>query len=113
MEEFVSGRLDLVGLRRLRIRDAVGNEVELDEVADLDVAARFGQQVTAMGQAVIGSRGQVTSLVGARIEQFVMPAWETPQVPELRGLQQSQPDVAGVDGIDEDEVAAFLELIGR
>ncbi|WP_410949537.1 hypothetical protein [Pseudonocardia nantongensis] len=88
--------------------------MELDEVADRDVAARFaGQQVTATGQAAIGSRGQVTSLVGARIEHFVVPAWKAPQVPELSGLQQSQPDLACVDGIDEDEVAAFLELIGR
>lgn len=112
----VSGRLDLVDLRRrrLRIRDAVGNDVQLDDVADLDHSARFvGQQVTATGDAVLGSRGQVTTLVGARIEQLVMPGWEARQVPELSGLQQGQHDVSGVDGIDEDEVAAFLELIGR
>ena len=110
----MSGRLDLVEPRRLRIRDAVGNDVELDEVADPDVAARFvGQQVTATGEAVLGSRDQVTSLVGARIEQFVMQGWEAPQAPEFSGRQQPQPGVAGVDGIDEDEVAAFLELICR
>lgn len=112
----MSGRLDLVDLRRrrLRIRDAIGNDVQLDEVADLDAAGPLvGRQVTATGEAVLGSRGQVTTLVGARIEQFVMPDWEAPQVPEISGLQQAQHDVSGVDGIDEEEVAAFLDLIGR
>ncbi|MFP5021908.1 hypothetical protein [Pseudonocardia phyllosphaerae] len=112
----VSGRLDLVDLRRelLRVRDAVGNEIRLEDVVGVDDASRLiGQQVTATGEAVLGSRGQVTMLVGARIEQLDMPDWTAPEMPDL-GPRPARTDgaVGGLD-VDDDEVSAFLELIGR
>ncbi|MCM3849990.1 hypothetical protein ND486_27750 [Pseudonocardia sp. DR1-2] len=110
----VSGDLDLVDLRRgrLRIRDAFGNDVQLDTVANVDEAARLvGGQVTATGEAVLGARGQVVSLVDATVERLQMPSWTAPS---LDGMDFSRtPLTGGVEGVDEDEVAAFLELIGR
>ena len=116
MEKLWSGRLHLLGPRTdgLWIRDAVGNDVRLDEVADLDMAVRFvGDQVTATGRALLGGRGQVTTLVGARIERLVMPNWATPRILEACGIRRTRDVMSGVDGVDEQEVAAFLGLIGR
>lgn len=112
----VSGRLDLVDLRRrrLRIRDAVGNDVQLENVSGLDGAGPLvGRQVTATGDAVLGARGQVTTLFAPRIEPLVMPDWQAAGLPKFSGSVPVECTASGVDGIDEDEVAAFLELIGR
>ncbi|GAA1383910.1 hypothetical protein GCM10009613_13970 [Pseudonocardia kongjuensis] len=110
----VSGDLDLVDLRRgrLRIRDAFGNDVQLETVLNVDEAARLvGGQVTATGEAVLGARGQVLSLVDATVERLELPSWTAPS---LEGVDFSRtPLIGGVEGVDEDEVAAFLELIGR
>jgi len=110
----VSGELDLVDLRRgrLRVRDALGNDVQLDAVANVDEAARLvGEQVTATGDAVLGSRGQITSLEAAFVERLEAPSWVPPRVEDVDFGRRI--DTGGVEGVDDDEVTTFLELIGR
>jgi hypothetical protein len=110
----VSGELDLVDLRRgrLRVRDALGNDVQLDAVANVDEAARLvGEQVTATGTAVLGSRGQITSLEAAFVERLEAPTWVLPRVEDVDFGRRI--DTGGVEGVDDDELTAFLELIGR
>lgn len=109
----VSGRLDLVDLRRprFRIRDFVGNDVHLDQVSDADtVARRVGTLVTATGEAILGSRGQVTTLVGAVIEPTQSPGWTTPSLEDAFHGAEAPAD-GGIDGVDADEVTTFLALI--
>jgi hypothetical protein len=110
----VSGELDLVDLRRgrLRVRDVLGNDVQLEAVANVDEAARLvGEQVTATGDAVLGSRGQITSLEAAFVERLETPSWVLPRVEDVDFGRRM--DTGGVEGVDDDEVTTFLELIGR
>lgn len=109
----VSGRLDLVDLRRarFRVRDAAGNDVRLEQVSRAGDAARLaGEVVTATGEAVLGSRGQITSLRRVRIEPTPWPAWAAPSLTDV-DLSSAAPPTTGIDGVDDDEVAAFLALI--
>ena len=109
----VSGRLDLVDLQRsrFRVRDAVGNDVPAQHVADADDAARLaGEIVTATGEAVLGSRGQITSLRTVRIEPAGWRGWAAPSLADV-DFDFSAPPTTGVEGVDDDEVAAFLALI--
>ena len=109
----VSGRLDLVDLRRarFRLRDAAGNDVRLEQVARADDAARLaGEIVTATGEAVLGARGQITSLRRVRVEPARWPAWSAPSLADL-DLTVPVPATTGIEGVDDDEVAAFLALI--
>jgi hypothetical protein len=83
----VSGTLDLVDLRRrrFRIHDRAGNDVTLDEVTNASEAARHvGTLVTATGDATLGSRSQVVSLLGAVVEATELPTWS--QVPLAEAL---------------------------
>jgi hypothetical protein len=109
----VSGRLELVDLRkaRFRIRDAVGNDVHLERVPNADDAARhLGELVTATGDAMLGTRGQVASLIGARVEPTGLPVWTPPTLADV-DFGSAAPSTEGIDGVDDDEVAAFLALI--
>lgn len=109
----VSGRLDLVDLQtgRFRIRDAVDNAVHLERVTDADEVARLvGELVTATGEAVLGTRGQVVSLVDATVDSTEWPDWTPPSLADVQ-FASTAPAAVGVDGVDDDEVAAFLALI--
>ena len=109
----VSGRLELVDLRkaRFRIRDAVGNDVHLERVPNADETARhLGELVTATGEAMLGTRGQVASVIGARVEPVELPDWTPPSLADV-DFGSAAPSTMGIDGVDDDEVAAFLAMI--
>jgi hypothetical protein len=109
----VSGTLDLVDLRRrrFRIHDRAGNDVVLDDVANATEASRHvGTLVTATGDATLGSRSQVVSLLGAVVEATELPTWS--QVPLAEALVgATAPPTGGIPGVDDDEVSGFLALI--
>lgn len=107
----VSGRLDRVDLRqaRFRIRDAVGNDITLDRVADADEAGQLvGRTVTATGEASLGARGQIVSLTGASIVAVSFPEWSAP-VSDLSDAVA--PPSGGIPGVTEAEVRDFLASI--
>lgn len=109
----VSGRLDLVDLRRarFRLRDAFGNDIHLERVEAAEEAARLvGEIVTATGEALLGSRGQITAVTAATIVPAEWPEWTTPSLADV-DLSSSTPPTTGIDGVDDEEVAAFLRMI--
>lgn len=109
----VTGQLDLVDLRRsrFRIRDRAGSDIRLDQVVNANDAARLvGDIVTATGEATIGNRGQIVSLIGAVVEPTQLPQWTTAGLADaISGA--SPPPSGGIPGIDHDEVTEFLALI--
>ncbi|MGH3565224.1 MAG: hypothetical protein ACRDRH_04170 [Pseudonocardia sp.] len=107
----VSGRLDLVDLRRarFRIRDAVGNDIVLLEVANVDDAAQLvGQPVTALGEGDLGARGQILAVKGARVTPTGVLTW-TPPVVAIGDA--TLPPVGGLTGVTAAEVDEFLASI--
>lgn len=110
-ETVVTGHLDLVDLRkaRFRLRDAVGNDITLADVLDAhDAAHLVGRQVTAVGEGVIGSRGQITSVNSAQISAAEMPDWPSPL---LTLGSASAPSLAGIPGVTDEDIDDFLALI--
>ncbi len=109
----VSGRLDLIDLRRsrFRIRDRAGNDIPLEQVTNAaDVARLAGDVVTATGTATIGSRGQVVSLTGAEVEATRLPDLAPPPLAEVLA-DAAPPPTAGIADISDEEVTEFLALI--
>jgi hypothetical protein len=109
----VSGRLDLVDLRRarFRLRDAVGNDINLERVKAAEDAARLvGEVVTATGEAVLGSRGQIIGLTTASVVPDEWPDWTPPSLADI-DFTFSAPPTTGIEGVDDNEVAAFLRMI--
>lgn len=104
----VSGRLDLVDLRRsrFRIRDAAGNDILLLRVVNVSDAARLvGRPVTARGEATLGPRGQIIAVSGADVAVTEMPSWTLPAVVLI---DATSPPTGGVDGVTPVEVEGFL-----
>jgi hypothetical protein len=80
-ETAVTGRLEAVDLKapKFRIRDDVGNGIDLDEVADAETAAPLvGRRTRATGSGLLGARGQLKSLAGAVVEPDPLPATWVP-----------------------------------
>ena len=112
----VSGHLHLVDLAaaRFRLRDAAGNDVLLDGVVDADrMAGLVGELVTAAGEVRRDARGRVTALVVVQVEPLVWPTWRTPTLADVDFISPRSPVSAGIEGVDDAEVAAFLALIRR
>jgi len=108
----VSGQLDLVDLRRsrFRIRDQVGNDIALEQVANASAAAPLvGTSVTAIGEAILGVRGQIVALVEATVASTPVPDWIVPALTESM-MNATPPPTGGIADVDDDEVAAFLAL---
>lgn len=106
----VSGRLDLVDLRRarFRIRDAVGNDIVLLKVANIDEAARLvGQSVTALGEGDLGARGQIVAVTGAIVTATGVLAW----IPPVVAVGATSPPADGLTGVTAAEVDEFLASI--
>jgi hypothetical protein len=107
----VSGRLDLVDLRRsrFRIRDAVGNDIMLLNVVDAEAAAQLvGRSVTAVGEAQIGPRDQIVAVTGADVTATEMPTWASP----VLGLgDASAPPTGGLAGVTAVEIDDFLAAL--
>jgi len=109
----VSGRLEAVDLKtsRFRIRDDVGNAISLRDVADAEVAAALvGQRTTATGQAILGSRGQVSGLNAPSLAPAPLPEqWRPGQTQDWAvALSAPGPDPAGINGFTGQDVDDFL-----
>ena len=107
----VTGRLDLVDLRRarFRIKDAVGNDIHLHDVADAaDAAQLVGRLVTASGDATFGTRGQMLALYSPHLRATEPLRWS---LPRWDPSAATPPVADGISGVSEGEVAEFLELI--
>lgn len=110
----VTGDLDLVDLRtrKFRVRDAVGNDVVLEDVGNAaEAAALVGQRVRAVGTGVRGGRGQITKLVEPHVSDALMPAaWldRRPATLDSVFVTRSAPSLDGVPGVDDVELEALL-----
>jgi hypothetical protein len=110
----VTGDLDLVDLRtrKFRVRDAVGNDVVLEDVRNaVEAAALVGQRVRAVGTGVRGARGQIAKLVEPHVSEADMPAeWLDRGPADLNGIfaARSAPSLDGVPGVDDAELEALL-----
>lgn len=112
----VSGLLEKVdlGTHAFRIRDAVGNGIDLQRVPnDRHVAGFIGRQITAEGPAVMDRRGRLSALASPAIRLDLHPArdWTVPPDVPLAEILESAPgpDPSGVIDLSDDELAAFLE----
>lgn len=110
----VTGDLDLVDLRtrKFRIRDAVGNDVVLEDVENASEAATLvGQRVRAVGTGVRGPRGQISKLVEPYVSDAGMPAdWRDRDAGDLASIftTGAAPSLDGVAGVDDAELEALL-----
>ena len=113
-----AGRLEKVDLHshKFRLRDDVGNTVQLRRVADDAAAARLvGQWVYAEGMATLSPSGRVVVLDDARVHETVDPVAEFRQhdVVSPDEILASAPGPDPNGGVDptEEEWAAFLQAI--
>ncbi|OBF49250.1 hypothetical protein [Mycolicibacterium monacense] len=113
-----AGWLEKVDLHShtFRIRDDVGNTVELRRVADDKAAGRLvGQWVTAEGDATLSPSGRVVALNHARVRETGDPAAEFlgSRVVPLDEILASAPGPDPNGGIDltDEEAAEFLRAI--
>ncbi len=110
----VTGDLDLVDLRtrKFRVRDAVGNDVVLEDVGNAAEAATLvGQRVRAVGTGVRGARGQIVKLVEPHVTNADVPAaWldRRPAILDSIFTVRSAPNPVGVLGVDDAELEALL-----
>ena len=112
-ETAVTGRLEAVDLKagKFRIRDDVGNSIDLDDVVDAEaVAPLIGERTRAIGLGVLGARGQLKSLAGATVERAPLPsAWVPGQLVDWSvALGAPGPDPNGVEGFSDEDVEEFL-----
>ena len=110
----LSGRLVPVDVRcaGFRILDAVGNVIDLVEVGDAGAIARLiGEVVTVTGAAVRGPDGRLLGVAATSVAMAALPTWPTPTLPTFDNAKS--PPMTGIDGVDDDEVAAFLALLRR
>jgi hypothetical protein len=110
----MTGRLDKVDLRarKFRVRDDVGNDVTLEDVADIDAAATLiGQRVVATGVAE-RENGRVVRIVEPSIAAEDLPAnwFEVPASVVPIGLPIPK---GGISGISTTDVEEFLEEMRR
>ncbi|MFC6715103.1 hypothetical protein [Branchiibius cervicis] len=109
------GILEMVDLAsdRFRIRDAVGNKIDLVDVVDSDVVAHLvGVEVAATGGLVMGSGSHRTRLMSPTVvaatpvfKLLGVPATKT--VEELVAEASQAPPAEPLD-LTDDELAAFL-----
>lgn len=111
----VTGRLEKVDLHthNFRVKDDVGNNIELEAVPQADDVARLiGARVRAEGAAMRSRAGRLTGLVEPTIEPHQPPGVQLGGIPanSIGDLLQSAPgpDPAGAVDLDEDELAGFL-----
>lgn len=109
------GRLEKVDLRshEFRVRDDVGNAVDLRHVEGDTVAGKLvGQWVAATGRATLTAAGRLVALEDARVEEVEDPGapYTDRAVVTIETILASAPgpDPAGAIDLDEEELAAFL-----
>lgn len=114
----VTGLLEKVDLHShaFRIRDDVGNTIELTQVPhDRAVATLIGSHITAMGHGVRNRSGRLTleaPVIGS--EQHPVHASRVPSAIPLSEILDASPgpSPAGAVELTDEEYAAFLEAIG-
>lgn len=116
VETSISGWLEKVDIHshELRIRDDVGNTLNLlDVVDDLAASALLGARVIASGQAVRGRDGRLLGVQSPAVTPFtsVVPQHGPQERTAWPSIQGPDPD-GGVD-LTDDEFASFLQVIGR
>lgn len=108
----VTGLLEAVDIRanRFRVRDDIGNDIRIEDVADLESAAQLiGHRVVATGVAERDGRNRVRLveplLVAERLPDnwFLLPPDQSP-------LRAQFPDTPVAD-VTDDEIEAFLAEI--
>ncbi|MGI8415024.1 MAG: hypothetical protein ACR2P2_02225 [Nakamurella sp.] len=116
-EAAVAGRLEKVDLRShtFRIRDDVGNTLQLKDVPNDGLAARLiGGRVLARGAAIRNRSGALTGLRAASVaaDEATM-SWQIPAVIPIEKPLASAPGPSAVPAVElsDDEFAAFLEAI--
>ena len=109
------GRLERVDLRthEFRVRDDIGNAVDLRHVQEDTIAAKLvGQWVAASGRATLTAGGRLVALEDARIEIV-----DDPGSPYMEGTvvtvesllaDTPGPDASGAIDLDDEEFAGFL-----
>ena len=111
----MSGVLEAVDLKppgRFRLRDDVGNAIPLDRVANsVDARTLIGTRVTAVGEALLGSAGQVQRLVDATVVALRLPDWSVPSSAASAMRVTNSPIAGGVEGVSDEEVDDFLALV--
>lgn len=108
----VSGRLDMVDLREghFRVRDDIGNDIHLVDVADADLASTLvGQRVVASGSAERDHRRRLRLVAPTISADTLSVPWT--QVPTaLPAASIALADIPGVD-VTADEVGEFIKVI--
>lgn len=113
----VNGQLERVDLhtRRFRLRDDVGNTIDLHEVVDADaVGPLVGQRTSATGARVLNEQGRLISVRAPVITAAPRPdAWQPGTVADWRAILAAAPgpDPNGIEGVtvaDVDEMLARL-----
>jgi hypothetical protein len=111
----VSGILEAVDLKppgRFRLRDDVGNAIPLERVDNIGEARTLiGTRVTAVGGAAYGPTGQLLRLTDSTVIGVELPEWTVAPSAAAAIYGASSPAAAGIEGVDEDEVSDFLELV--
>lgn len=105
----MSGLLDKVDLRarRFRIHDDVGHDITLEDVLDLDAAARLiGRRVVARGVAE-RSGNRVARIVEPTLALETLPEQWTAPLPSALPIGGVVPR-GGISGVTSDEVDEFL-----
>lgn len=108
----VTGMLEAVDLRanRFRIRDDIGNDIRLDDVADLEAAARLiGTRVVATGTAERDDRNRVR-LVEPVVGAEKMPS-QWVEMPIAGGGTGGRIPERAVADVSDEEIEAFLAEI--
>lgn len=111
-----TGRLEAVDLksRRFRIRDDVGNAIPLEHVVDsAHVAHLIDQRVTATGQSVSGSHGELRGLTSPTIAATPLPSeWQPGRPVDWSSeLAKPGPDFEGGPELTDEEFDAFISFV--
>lgn len=108
----VAGTLEAVDLRanRFRIRDDIGNDIRLDDVADLEAAARLiGTRVVATGMAERDDRNRVRLVEPVVVAEALPANWI--EIPIATGGTGGRIPEQAVAGVSDEEIEAFLAEI--
>lgn len=114
----VTGRLEAVDLktRRFRIRDDVGNRIDLPRVDDADSASKLvGTRVTAVGVGVTNGRGRLLSVNDAEVAAAPTPDRLRPGARADLALVFGSvgPDLDGGIDLSDADFDDFLALVRR
>lgn len=118
----VSGRLYMVDIRngRFRIEDDLGTTIDLAVAGDpVAVAGLIGERVVARGDAERDANGWLLRVNDAVLEAATpIPGaadfWRSRSLEELLATVEPYDSAEpGIEGVDSDEIAAFLKAIGR